>query len=71
MKASDISILADFIQSQLNFPVVNETNLKSKYDFDVPWYNENPNQIYSELKKLGLELVDGKRKIEVLVIKDK
>ena len=71
LKASDISILADFIQSQLNFPVVNETNLKSKYDFDVPWYNENPNQIYKELKKLGLELVDGKRKIEVLVIKDK
>lgn len=71
MKASDISILADFIQSQLNFPVVNETNLKGKYDFDVPWYNENPNQIYKELKKLGLELVEGKRKIEVLVIKDK
>ena len=71
IKALGINILADFIQSQLNFPVIDETNLNGKYDIDVPWYNENPNQIYKELKKLGLELIDGKRKIEVLVIKDK
>jgi len=71
MKASGINMLVDFIQMQLNSPVLDGTNLTGNYDFDVPWYNENPNQIYKELKKLGLELIDVKRKIEVLVIKDK
>lgn len=71
MKSSRIEILADFLESQINKPVITETDLNSVYDLELPWYNENPEQIHQELKKLGLELIDAQRKIKVLIIKDK
>jgi thiol-disulfide isomerase/thioredoxin len=71
MKSSPIGIVASFLESQFNVPVLEETNLKGLYDMELPWYNENPNQIHEELKQLGLEIVDAERKIKVLVIKDK
>ncbi len=71
MKKSPISTLAEFLESQVDIPVVDETNLIEKYDLEIAWYNENPQQIHQELKKIGLELVSEERKIKVLVIKDK
>lgn len=71
MKGSSIETLAGFLESQINKPVVNETNLTGLYDLEIPWYNESPEQIHEELKKLGLEIIDTDRKIKVLVIKDK
>ena len=71
MKNSSIETLASFLESQLNIPVVNESKLTKLYDLELPWYNENPGQIHEELKKIGLEIRDAERKIEVLVIKDK
>jgi thiol-disulfide isomerase/thioredoxin len=71
MKGSPMETIASFLESQLNKPVVNETNLTKLYDLELPWYNENPEQIHEELKKIGLEIIDAERKIEVLVIKDK
>ncbi len=71
MENSPIGTLASFLESQLDIPVVDETKLKGKYDLEIPWYNENPEQIHEELKKKGLELVASERKIKVLVIKDK
>lgn len=71
MRASGISTLADFLESQINKPVIDETGLGSLYDLDIPWYNENPKQIHEELKKIGLQIVETERKIQVLVIKDK
>lgn len=70
MKGSSIEILAGFLESQINKPVVNETNLNGLYDLDIPWYNESPEQIHEELKKLGLEIIETDRVIKVLVIKD-
>ncbi|MFN3784567.1 MAG: redoxin domain-containing protein [Spirosomataceae bacterium] len=71
MKNSSIETLASFLESQLNIPVVNESKLTKLYDLELPWFNENPGQIHEELKKIGLEIRDAERKIEVLVIKDK
>lgn len=71
MKNSPIVILAKFLETRLNRPVIDETNLNSNYDLEIPWYNENPDQINEELKKVGLEIIDEKRKIKLLVIKDK
>lgn len=71
MKGSPIKTVASFLESQINTPVLNETNLNKLYDLELPWYNENPEQIHKELKKIGLEIIDAERKIEVLVIKDK
>ncbi|EKB48195.1 redoxin domain-containing protein [Cecembia lonarensis] len=71
MKGSPIETLASFLESQIHKPVLNETDLSGLYDLEIPWYNENPEQIHDELRKIGLEMIDAERKIEVLVIKDK
>ncbi|MFN7494013.1 MAG: redoxin domain-containing protein [Cyclobacteriaceae bacterium] len=71
MKNSLVSKLAEFLESQLDIPVVDDSNLIEKYDVEIAWYNENPQQIHQELKKVGLELVSEDRMIKVLVIKDK
>jgi uncharacterized protein (TIGR03435 family) len=60
-----------FLEDQIHIPVVDETRLKDLYDLHILWYNEKPEQIHEELRKLGLELIDAERKIEVLVITDK
>lgn len=71
MKNSKIETLAIFLEEQLNKPIIDETGLTGNYDLEMPWYNEDPEQIHSELKKIGLELIDDERKIDVLVISDK
>lgn len=71
MKASPIANLASFLESQMNVVIADETDLRGKYDLEIPWYNESPEQIYEELKNIGLELTDTKREVEVLIIEDK
>ena len=71
MKGASIEKLAGFLESKMNKPVVNETNLDGLYDIETPWYNESPGKIHEELKKIGLEMIDAEREIKVLVIKDK
>lgn len=51
--------------------VLNETGLKGNYSVDIPWYSENPDNIHKELSKLGLELVDATREVDLLVISRK
>jgi len=70
MKASSIDWVSEFLQNRLGIPVVDETGLTGKYDLDLPWFNESPEQIHEELKKIGLRLSDGERKIKMLVITD-
>lgn len=48
--------------------VVNETGLSGKYNIDIPWYPEDPGNIHKELRKLGLELVDAEREIDLLIL---
>ncbi len=62
--------LAQFLQSRLNLPVLDETGMEGVYNLEIPWFNENPGQIHEELKKLGLELLDANRNIDILVIGD-
>jgi thiol-disulfide isomerase/thioredoxin len=71
VKGSAIKELALFLEDHIHMPVVNETNLAGLYDLEITWYNEKPEQVNEDLKKLGLELIDAERKIEVLVIRDK
>lgn len=71
MKSASIEILANFLESQINAPVLNETNINGLYDLELPGYSDDPEQIHEELKKIGLEINDAERKIKVLVISDK
>ncbi len=64
---SPINSLSKYLEEKVDKPVVDETNLSQNYNLTINWFNENPNQIYAELQKLGLKLVDGKRKIAMLV----
>lgn len=48
--------------------VLDETGLSGNYDVDIPWYNEDPENIHKELKRLGLKLVDAEREIELLIL---
>jgi uncharacterized protein (TIGR03435 family) len=67
MQNSLIQVLANYIEGRLNKPVIDETGLTERYNLQLNWANENRNQIYEELNKLGLELIDGNKKIKMLV----
>lgn len=70
MKASSIEWVSEFLENRLGIPVINETGLTGKYDLALPWFNESPEQVHEELKKIGLRLSEGERKIKMLVITD-
>lgn len=66
-----LTTLAGFLEGQLNVPVIDETGLSGNYDLEFPWYNEDPKRYKEELKKIGLELVDAEREIDMLVLYEK
>ena len=65
------SRVSAFLQTAMKITVIDETGITGTYDVEIPYFNEDPNRIYEELKKIGLELVDDKRSMETLVIHDK
>lgn len=68
MKA-EIKFLANGIEEVLKLPVIDETNLQGKYDWDTLYDAENPNSIIEAVRKeLGLELKRSRRAIEILVV---
>lgn len=71
MKSAEMNSICEFLEGELNMPVIDNTGLKDTYDLDLKWYNENPGNIYKELKNLGLQLANETRSINVLVIYDK
>ena len=71
MTNNSLDFLVSFLENQLELPVIDETNLTANYDLEISWFNENPEQIYIELEKIGLELQKAYKKIDVLLIRDK
>lgn len=68
MTNKPIAIFAKYLEGELNVPVVDETGLMGSYDLEFPWYNEDVERYKEELKKIGLELIDAERKIEMLIL---
>ncbi len=64
-------VFAKQIEYKMDIPIVDETGLTKTYNLKTEWHDEDKNVFISELKKLGLELVDGKREIDVLVFYEK
>jgi uncharacterized protein (TIGR03435 family) len=61
--------LATFLEALLDAPVVDETNLKEKYDVQIQLTAEKGVAKYQPgLEKLGLTLRSAKRKINMLVV---
>jgi hypothetical protein len=53
----------------LGFPVIDETRLRDKYDFNVEWQENNQQSLKKNLEELGLILTIEKRPIEMVVIR--
>jgi uncharacterized protein (TIGR03435 family) len=69
-----LSSLTSFLESYWQAPVIDETGLTDLFDIDLVWdepQRQNPNREALKqvlLDELGLELVSGKRPIEILVV---
>lgn len=70
MKNAESKTIADFLESQLNVPVLDETGLKGLYNLELVWYNEDPGKINETLRKIGLMLTSAEKEADVLVIYD-
>jgi uncharacterized protein (TIGR03435 family) len=67
--AAPLKRLVDGLTGLLGQPVVDETNLKDKYNWDVLFDAKNHDSIIESLRRdLGLELKRAKRAIEVYVV---
>lgn len=64
-----IRVLWNYLESYLDRPVVDETDLKGRYDFELTWDSNEPNSIVDAMhKQLGLEVKQENRYIEVLIV---
>jgi uncharacterized protein (TIGR03435 family) len=62
------SIAAQLTQA-LHRPVVDETNLQGRYSIDLAYDVESPGDLIEAVRRqLGLELKEGKRQLDVLVV---
>lgn len=79
-----IRLVEDDIQQNLQIPVVDQTGLTGRYDYEIQWddelkwddagqwYYANTNGLKQVvLDQLGLELVPGREPVEVLVVEKK
>ena len=63
-----IDFLVNFLANELQKAVVDETNLKGKYDISFEYAEEDPSSLKKVLESLGLKISKEKREVEMLVI---
>ncbi|MEK6303585.1 MAG: TIGR03435 family protein [Acidobacteriota bacterium] len=64
-----IDLLADRIEKVMNVPVLNETGLAGRYDWEIVYDSKQANSIVEVARKeLDLELKASRRRIEILVV---
>lgn len=66
----EIDFLVSFLANELQKPVVDETNLKDKYDINFEFASEDPTSLKKVLESLGLKISKEKREVEMLVINE-
>lgn len=65
----DISALPAELENVLGVPVIDETNLSGKYDWDLSFAAGRPGDIKTAIHdQLGLDLVESRATVEVLVV---
>ncbi|NCU05687.1 MAG: redoxin domain-containing protein [Chitinophagaceae bacterium] len=77
--ASSTGFMTEFLNWQMELPVVDESGLTGAYDFEFSFQYSNakgelslePNSVQSSLAVYGLELIRGKRSVNILVVRDK
>ena len=67
MEGSPVETLRDYLENELEKPVVDETGLTKRYDAALVTQNENLKpSISAALAKLGLEVVEAPREVRML-----
>jgi uncharacterized protein (TIGR03435 family) len=63
-----LSYIASVLENLLDKVVLDETNLKGRYDIDLFWDRDNPESVIPAFREqLGLEIRKEVRSVEVLV----
>jgi len=71
LAASSVELgrLAAGIEDVLNVPVIDETGLQGKFDWDLVWEAGNPRSIIDAVRtQFGLELTPARRKLEIVIV---
>jgi uncharacterized protein (TIGR03435 family) len=67
-----IPVLAKLLQDSVSIPVVDVTNLKGNYDYNLYFDSGKPETLVAALEKsMGLSLRKVKRPVDVLIISTK
>jgi uncharacterized protein (TIGR03435 family) len=66
----EMDFLVDFLANELQKPVVDETNLKGRYDINFEYASEDPTALMKVLATLGLKISKEKREVEMLIIEE-
>ncbi len=64
-----INRLVDYLSNVSRKPVVDETGLTGEYDFSMDFVMGAKETFHEALRKLGLKLVEGKRPLEMFVVR--
>lgn len=66
----EMDFLVSFLANELQKPVVDETNLKGKYDINFEFASEDPTSLKKVLESLGLKISKERREVEMLIISE-
>ena len=70
-RKQSVANLADVLENLLDRPVVDETGMEGEYDWEFSYRKADEAMVMSAVRdELGLEIVPGRRLIEVLVVKE-
>jgi uncharacterized protein (TIGR03435 family) len=69
LRRQPIEKLCQFLTNSLDLIVVDETGLKGKYDFDIPYQRGQYEVTLQALTKIGLEANKTRRSIPVLIVR--
>jgi uncharacterized protein (TIGR03435 family) len=66
--AQDLDWLARALEDSLDRPVVNESRLRGRFDFELEWKPEKGEKVDAPLAQLGFRLTPDRRPVELLVV---
>ncbi len=64
-----VDAIAEWLESQLEKPVFDETGLEGRFDYEMMFDKENPQNTFKELEeRFGLKVIRAKRPVEFLMV---
>jgi len=68
LRSQPVRKLCQLLSNSLEAPVIDETAMDGRYDFDVPYQPGQPLVTTQALKDIGLETIKANRNLQVLVV---